>query len=58
MIGERQWKKPFLCRMGLHSYVSAARPQRYWVEVVCERCGRRKVMPLSTGHERGGGGSV
>ena len=51
---KRAWKKPFLCSIGMHSYQAAAPPQQYWVEAVCERCGRRTIMPLSTGHERGG----
>jgi hypothetical protein len=55
-MGARVWKKPFLCRIGLHSDQAAAPATRYAVEVQCERCGRRKILPLNTSRDQGGGG--
>ena len=48
------WKKPFQCRVGLHSYRAVAPPTQYAVEVQCERCGKRKFLPLNTSRERSG----
>jgi hypothetical protein len=50
-----KWKKPLICRIGLHSYQSIAPPQQYTVEVACDRCGKRKIIAFNTVRERGGG---
>jgi hypothetical protein len=56
--------KPFSCRVGLHDWQAvpsnsdrpaAVSNNPYAVEAECSRCGKRKIMSLSTGHEHSGG---
>ncbi len=63
-MSDEVWTKPFPCRVGLHQWQAipqdldrpgAMRNTQYAVEVECTRCGKRKVLPLSTGHDQGGG---
>ncbi len=55
------WKKPFLCRVGLHDWRGVPQDQRctvqnnqHAVQVICSRCGRRKFEAVWLGHDRGG----
>jgi hypothetical protein len=58
-MSDRIWTRPFTCRIGLHSWQAVtadpARPPAvknnpYVVEMECSRCGTRKIVGLSTGH--------
>jgi hypothetical protein len=45
-------KVPLLCRLGLHVYQGVGQPSAYFVEMQCEKCGKRKVVPLGSARER------
>jgi hypothetical protein len=55
---ERKWRKPFVCRIGLHDWQGlsdgAGIRNQYAVEMRCNRCGARKIEALNQPHDHGG----
>ena len=45
-------KKPFSCKIGIHSYETVAHRTSYIIEMRCSRCGRSKMVVLISSREK------